>query len=191
MRFDRDQLYAVWDGRFQPFHLGHVAVIKAIVTQFDLPLVVMIIQSSEEAPNTDYTASVNAHHTLDRNPLTLWERYQMVNTVVAAEDLSDRVTVLGIPRPDTYWSIARSSYPQRRFICLTDKDDYERSKAVFWAKLGEETRVVKTEGLPEISGTMVKELIKSDAGWRELLHPSILDYFESIDGPARFCAANL
>src|SRR5580692_9566895 len=144
---DPDQLHAVWDGRFQPFHVGHIAVIRAIVEQFQLPLVVMVIQSSAEPSTSPYTAQVNVHHAMARNPLTLWERYNIIRRTLAAEGLAESVTVLGIPRPDVYWSIAASFYPRRRFICLTDKDEYERAKVTFWATLGEETRVVDTRGL--------------------------------------------
>lgn len=184
-------MHAVWDGRFQPFQLGHVSVIKAILARFDVPLVIFIIQSTVERPDAPYTAQVNVHHSLDRNPLTLWERYEMIHAAIAA-DFPDRpVTVLGIPRPDVYWDIARNFYPRRRFICITDKDDYERSKARFWTALGERVEVVPVGDLPDVSSTRVKQLIKSNGNWRALLHPATLDYFERINGPARFREANL
>jgi nicotinamide-nucleotide adenylyltransferase len=185
-----DALHAVWDGRFQPFHLGHLAVIKAIREHFHVPLAVMIIHSTREEPTNAYTASVNVHHAPERNPLTWWERYHMITTVLRAERLDD-VSVVGIPRPDTHWHIARHFYPTRHFICITDKDDYERSKATFWASLGEEVRVLPAAGLPHISGTMVKERIKRGGDWRSLIHPSIVDYFAAIGAPERFEKAQL
>ncbi len=188
---DPDAVHAVWDGRFQPFHVGHLAVIRAILEQFGCPLVVMIIQSSPEPAANAYTAQVNVHHALARNPLTLWERYELLRLVLSAEGLEGRVSVLGIPRPDMYWPIASRFYPRRRFICLTDKDEYERAKVTFWHALEEETRVVDTRGLPAVSGTRVTEWLKSAAGWRELRPAAARDSCERIGGPERFRAADL
>jgi cytidyltransferase-like protein len=191
MNFDPDQLYAVWDGRFQPFHLGHVAVIRAILNHFHLPLVVMIIQSTAESPSNDYVAQVNPHHAPKRNPLTLWERFCMIQDVVRAESWTDRVTALGIPRPDVYWKIASSFYPTRRFICVTDKDEYERSKVSFWHSLGEEVRVVPSANLPMISATKVKQLIKTTDEWSKMMHEVNVDFFAKVKGPERFRAADM
>jgi nicotinamide-nucleotide adenylyltransferase len=181
---------AVWDGRFQPLHRGHVAVMEAIIAQFDTDLVVLIIQSSEGMADT-YGAEVNRHHKLSRNPLTFWERYRLIKLATRGLGCADRVSILGIPRPDLHWELARSFYPAPRFICLTGKDDYERQKALFWAQLGEETRTVDTAGIPRISATDVKTALKRGKGWEQWLPESTLAYFREIDGPARFKRADL
>lgn len=186
-----ETLHAVWDGRFQPPHRGHLAVIARILEQFDLPLVVLIIQSEEAASDDRYSQEVNRHHLAARNPLTLWERRRLLQLALADEVHGGRVEILGIPRPDLHWPLARSFYPARRFICLTGKDEYERRKATFWAGLGEETRLVDVSGIAAISATEVKEAIKCRGGWRDLLPTACLEYFEAIGGPARFAAAAL
>jgi cytidyltransferase-like protein len=192
MSFDAaDQVFAVWDGRFQPFHFGHLAVIRRILEHFQLPTVVFVIQSSVATPANAYSAEVNPHHAPERNPLTVWERYSMISTALEAERLTAEVRVLGIPRPDLYWAIARSFYPTNRFICLTEKDDYELSKAAFWASLGERVQVVPSADLPKISATIVKESLHRGAGWEDLLHPATIRYFREIGGPARFRAARI
>jgi nicotinamide-nucleotide adenylyltransferase len=183
--------FAVYDGRFQPFHIGHLAVVRSILSLFDCPVALMIIQSSTGQTSDDHAVRANVHHAPERNPLTLWERQQLINRVVAQENLSDRVTVVGIPRPDLFWAIARSFYPPNRFICVTDKDEYERSKAVFWARLGEECQVVPSAGLPHVSATLVKESIREGRSWQELLHPASIKYFEEIAGPERFARSNI
>jgi nicotinamide-nucleotide adenylyltransferase len=187
---DRSNAHAVWDGRFQPLHRGHIKVMEAIVEQFDCDLVVMIIQSSEGFVDS-YSQEVNRHHRHARNPLTFWERYQLIRLALNPLSIASRVTILGIPRPDLYWEIARSFYPACRFICLTDKDDYEKSKATFWSQLGETTRIVDTSKIPRISATDVKHSLKSGHGWEKYMPEASVEYFKNIDGPARFQRADL
>lgn len=181
---------AVWDGRFQPLHVGHVAVIQAIIEQFDTDLAVMIIHSTE-GERDSYSAEVNRHHRRSRNPLTFWERYNLLRLALQPLPVAERITLLGIPRPDLFWEIASAFYPDRRFICLTGKDAYEKSKEVFWSGLGEETRVIDIRGLPTVSATEFKSALKAGNNWEQFLPPPCHDYFRTIDGPQRFCAADI
>lgn len=181
---------AVWDGRFQPFHKGHMAVIEAIISQFHTHLVLMIIQSSSGGTN-EYQKHVSGHHDPKRNPLTFWERYNLIKLALDASDVKDHVTILGIPRPDLHWSTIEPLYPDKRFICLTQKDDYERKKAKFWAALGETTRIVDTSKIDKISATALKTAIKTDQDWRCFLPEACIDYFLEIDGIRRFKDANI
>lgn len=110
----------------------------------------------------------------------------MLSAVLKAENLDRQVTVLGIPRPDLYWPIAKSFYPPRRFVCLTTKDDYERAKQEFWRSLSEEFRLVDTSEVPLVSATALKEAIRNGDEWQTMMHPSTVDYFQEIRGPERF-----
>jgi nicotinamide mononucleotide adenylyltransferase len=186
-----EHTFAVWDGRFQPFHAGHVAVIRRILERYADPLVVMVIQSTIVASDDPYIQAVNRHHAPERNPLTFWERFQMISAALAAEGWKDRVTVLGILRPDLYWSIIRDFYPPDRYIVLTGKDEYERLKEQFWASLGETTRTINTADLPKVSASQVKASIKRGDGWLEMLHPATRDFFQQIDGVDRFAKARI
>ena len=189
--YDPAQQYAVWDGRFQPLHKGHIEFACAIVKNFNLPLAVMIIQSSESGYDDEYSKEVNKHHKLSRNPLTLWERRTMMNLALDEQGISDCVEVIGIPRPDLFWEIASSFYPPNRFICLSGKDSYEKKKEAFWASLGEKTKVVPIDGLTAISATKVKNSIKEEGDWQSLIPISCHEYFLSIEGPRRFREADL
>lgn len=181
---------AVWDGRFQPLHRGHVAVIEAILQQFDCDLVVMIIQSSEGSQNA-YGAEVNKHHLLSRNPLTFWERFNLLKLATQNLKQASKVNILGIPRPDLFWDIAKAFYPDNRFICLTGKDEYEQRKKQFWSSLGEQTRIVDISTVPTISATELKIALKSGRSWESFLPDGTLEYFKSINGPQRFADADI
>lgn len=185
-----DQEIAVWDGRFQPLHKGHVAVMQAIIRQFDTDLVVLIIQSSEGVRD-EYGEEVNKHHKLSRNPLSFWERYQLIRLATQDLECAKRIHIFGIPRPDLHWNIVRSFYPDNRFICLTGKDEYEQHKEQFWAGLGEKTRLVDITGIPTISATDFKLALKSGTGYDAYLPTGVAKYFHQIDAPARFKRADL
>lgn len=182
---------AVWDGRFQPLHKGHVEFARAIIDYFDLPLVIMVIQSSESSSDDNYSKEVDRHHRLARNPLTLWERRVMLKLAIEEQGLSSRVEIVGIPRPDLFWSIASLFYPPNRFMCLSGKDDYERRKKTFWASLGERTKVVPTDGLTTVSASQVKAAIKEGGDWKSLIPRACHSYFVDINGLQRFAQADL
>lgn len=58
---------ALWIGRFQPFHLGHLHILKNILANYSS--VIIVIGSAQE----DYTT---------RNPLTAKERERMIKNVM-------------------------------------------------------------------------------------------------------------
>lgn len=178
--------HAVWDGRFQPFHRGHLAVIRRILDVHPGPLVVMIIQSSTRDHDSAYSAQVDLHHQSHRNPLSLWERFCIVRMALDAAALAQRVTVLGILRPDLYWPVTQQFYPPNRFICLTGKDEYERAKVSFWRNLGERPVVIEVPGVEGISATELRRRMRDSEGWEELLAPGTADYFRQIGGIERF-----
>ncbi len=186
MNFDPSCEYAVWDGRFQPFHRGHLAVIQRILELHDGPLVVMVIQSSIGDHDDVYSAQVDLHHQPYRNPLSLSERFCLIRLALREAGIDDRVAVLGIPRPDLYWPIARQFYPPKRFICLTDKDDYERAKVTFWESLGERPVIMPVPGAEGISASELKQRLRASKGWEELLAPGTTEYFRLIGAVERF-----
>jgi nicotinic acid mononucleotide adenylyltransferase len=181
---------AVWDGRFQPPHVGHIEVIKAIISQFECQLAIMIIQSSEDIID-EYSKEVNKHHQLSRNPLTFWERYNLLDLAIKELPCEADIKLIGIPRPDLFWEIAKPMYPDQRFICLTDKDDYEKAKVAFWASLGESTRIVDISKIPKVSATEFKLALKQGHDWERFIPKASLDYFTEINGPQRFINATL
>lgn len=181
---------AVWDGRFQPLHRGHIAVIERIFTQFERDLTVMIIQSSEGSRD-EYGDEVNRHHQLSRNPLTYWERVRLLELSRARVPDGLKLRIQGIPRPDLYWDIAKPFYPPDRFLIVTGKDEYEQRKVHFWDRLGETTRLLDVSGIPKISATEVKTAIHTGQGWERFLPDGTLEFFREIGGPRRFAEANI
>jgi nicotinamide-nucleotide adenylyltransferase len=76
----------IFIGRFQPFHLGHIAAIKFAFKKVDeLAIVVGSAQASYES----------------QNPFTAGERISMIKDSLNADDIIDCKKTLIIPVPDT------------------------------------------------------------------------------------------
>lgn len=74
---------AVFPGRFQPFHLGHLGVVKYVLEKVDE--IVIVVGSSQES------------HTY-QNPFTAGERIFMIKESLREEGISmDRVYIIPIP----------------------------------------------------------------------------------------------
>ena len=72
-------------GRFQPFHLGHLELIKSIIDQQIEP--VICIGSAQ-------------HSYTEQNPFTVKERMKMIEEVM--KDLNFKYTIFGIPDINNY-----------------------------------------------------------------------------------------
>jgi len=74
---------ALFVGRFQPFHTGHLKVIKWVLKQYDK--IIIVIGSSQES-NTE------------KNPFTLEERKKMVlNTLKSEGIFREKYQIISIP----------------------------------------------------------------------------------------------
>jgi nicotinamide mononucleotide adenylyltransferase len=183
-------MIAVYDGRFQPFHIGHLAFIERIHIETGLPVAVMVIHSTLSAEATGYSSIADQHHRPEKNPLTAWERVSLINQAITHAGFSFVSGILAIPRPDLHWPLARAFYPTERVICLSGKDDYERQKEVFWASLEEKTLVIDTDGLPKVSSTAVKQMMRNGEDWSHLIPEGGRAYFTQIDGYQRLRVAS-
>jgi nicotinamide-nucleotide adenylyltransferase len=74
---------ALFVGRFQPFHFGHLEVIKWILKKYKK--VFIVIGSSQESRTED-------------NPFTFEERKEMIESTLKSEGIrDDRYEIIGIP----------------------------------------------------------------------------------------------
>lgn len=72
---------ALFVGRFQPFHLGHLKVIKWILEKYDK--IIIVIGSSQES-NTE------------KNPFSVEERKEMINKTLKSENI-ENYKIIEIP----------------------------------------------------------------------------------------------
>lgn len=182
-------MFAVYDGRFQPFHVGHLAFIERIHAQTRFPVVIMVVHSTMSGLTEGYSSIADEHHRPEKNPLSVWERLSLIKASIEHAKFDFVAGILAIPRPDLHWDMAKAFYPAKRIICLSGKDEYERRKEVFWAERGERTMVININGLPKISATELKRKMRLGEDWSNLIPAGSRDQLIEIGGEKRIAAA--
>ena len=173
----------VWEGRFQPVHLGHLSYMRRVLERCDHLWVWVlanevstdVVADRSMLPVPQFTAAVDPHHRAEKNPLPFWLRYRLVIDAVTTELGSGApVTVCGGRRLDLQWDLYRKILPPDRVFLTPTRDEFEDSKAAAWAILGEEVARVDVFDLPAISATMIRDRLKVGSSVEGLMAPSTI-----------------
>ena len=151
-------------GRFQPFHLGHLQDIKNALEEVD-ELIIGIGSSNEE-----YTKE---------NPFTVKERVEMINLVLAVNNIKKYV-VFTIPdvHDDKKWVEHIESLVPKFDVVYTGNEWTERC-----FKGASEVKQVKI--LKGISSTIIRNKILKNKNWQSLVPKEVVDYISKIKGIER------
>lgn len=92
---------AIWEGRFQPIHLGHLAYIKLLLEQADHVWIIVVFNETseqvglplEKLPVPALSQAADPHHRSEKNPLPFWVRYRLVQETLREEVGIERITV--------------------------------------------------------------------------------------------------
>ena len=176
----------IWEGRFQPIHLGHVAYVRRLLEHAERVWVFVVDneRSTEanppiQSPVPDFTAIVDQHHVPQKNPLPFWLRYRLVQETLQFELGSDApITVWGGRRLDFAWPFYARALPKERVFLTPKRDDFEDAKAAAWQALGETVVRIDIAGLPVVSATMVRESAHDRQRLEQLLSPKTLAILE-------------
>ena len=159
---------ALYIGRFQPFHLGHLEIIKKILKEYS-ELIILV-------------GSAQYSHTLE-NPFTAGERIQMITEALEEEGISERVYI--IPIDDIHRHAIWVNYVQS----LTPPFDRVFSNEPVTIRLFKEAgySVTETELLnrAEWSGTAIRRMMLNGKQWEECVPESVATFIKEIDGEAR------
>lgn len=160
-------------GRFQPFHEGHLAVIREVLGKCDD--LIVVIGSAEES------------HT-ERNPFTAGERFQMIVSSLRPNERS-RVFIVPIRDVNRYsvWVNHLESYLPP-FDVVFSNSDLTRS---LFKQAGYQVRRTKAYNPGEYSATEIRHRIVSDGKWRDLVPPSVARILEGIDAKSRLKNAGM
>jgi nicotinamide-nucleotide adenylyltransferase len=148
---------ALFIGRFQPMHEGHLSAIKEILGKFDEA--VIIVGSSQE-------------NLTGRNPLTAGERIEMVYAVLSANGLAGRACV--IPVPDTpesgLWPARVLSYAPKVDALFTANDYTESLFRIYNAGVHDGIKIVNQKVVGGISATAIREkIVRGDSSWEKMV----------------------
>ena len=153
-------------GRFQPYHLGHQAVIQKIAEEVDE--IVIVIGSAQES------------HTLE-NPFTAGERMDMIYT--ALQDLRGRCYVIplqDVKRNAVWVSHLKSMVPKFDVV-------YSNNPLVvqLFTEADIEVRKSPMYSRDVYSGTVIRKLMLEGGDWRALVPAPVATVVEEIGGVQR------
>lgn len=154
-------------GRFQPFHLGHLAAIREVLGKCDD--LVIVIGSAEES------------HT-ERNPFTAGERYQMITSSLTAEERA-RVHIIPVRDVNRYsvWVNHVESYVPP-FDIVFSNSDLTRS---LFRQAGYEVSRTKAYNPKTYSATEIRRRMVSGGKWRHLVPKEVGAILDGIDARRR------
>lgn len=156
---------ALFVGRFQPFHLGHLDVVKKILAKNER--VIIVIGSAEK-------------NFLPDNPLTAGERFQLIEEALKEAKIStDHYCIIPVRNVNNYalWVNHINCYvpPYNRLFTGSEivKACYEGKyhRAGEKNKIGPE--IFRLKRVLKISATKVREAILKNKNWEKLVPPAV------------------
>ncbi|HUV34766.1 MAG TPA: nicotinamide-nucleotide adenylyltransferase [Candidatus Desulfaltia sp.] len=160
---------ALFVGRFQPFHFGHLRAIQNILEECDeLVLVVGSAQMSHEPDN----------------PFTAGERLEMIRAALDAADVpSDRYLIIPIPDAPAHrvWvSAVESQTP--RFDTVYSNQSLTRRLLI---EAGYEVRRIEMFERGKYEATEIRRRILEAEDWSDLVPSEVYRIVQEIDGENR------
>jgi nicotinamide-nucleotide adenylyltransferase len=160
----------IFIGRFQPFHLGHIAAIKFAFKKVDeLAIVVGSAQASYES----------------QNPFTAGERISMIKDSLNADSMIDCKKTLIIPVPDTN---IHSTWTHSVDM-LVPKYDIVFTNNTFTGYLFVQRNIEVTEpkllNRSDLSGTEIRRRMMKNLKWTHLVTEQTQSVIERVGGVER------
>tara|TARA_B100001029_G_scaffold68928_1_gene56090 strand:+ start:3644 stop:4135 length:492 start_codon:yes stop_codon:yes gene_type:complete len=150
-------------GRFQPFHLGHLELIKSIVNEQIEPLI--CIGSAQ-------------HSHSEENPFTVDERKKMIEEVM--KDLNCKYSIFGIPdinNYDLYVSHLETFVPSFDMV-------YSGNPIVqrLFAEAGYTVVKVNMFNREAWEGSSIRLAMKEDGDWESVIPNQVVNLIHDING---------
>ena len=158
-------------GRFQPFHNGHLALTKQILTEYDE--LVIIIGSTQ-------------FNFIYKDPFSAGERLMMIHDALkeAGIDLS-RCYIIPVANDENnarWLAYLRSMVPP--FDVLYSGNDFVKHLA-----LSQDSRIAIKDPIfaekDECNGTNIRHLIKDGKPWEHLVPPAVANVIQQVGGIVR------
>jgi len=156
-------------GRFQPFHLGHLRAVKAVLEDVD-ELVIAV-------------GSAQYSHTT-ANPFTAGERLTMVRLALEEARLDSR-RVWVVPVPDVHlhmlWVSALEGYTPKFEIVYSNEPLTRR----LFTEAGYKVKAIQFFERKVFSSTDIRAKMVEGESWKNLVPKSVAAFIAEIDGVNR------
>jgi nicotinamide-nucleotide adenylyltransferase len=156
-------------GRFQPFHLGHLGAIKAVLKEVDE--LVIVIGSAQYSHNGN-------------NPFTAGERLVMIRNALQEANV-DYSKLWIVPVPDVHlhmlWVSALEGYTPKFNVIFSNEPLTQR---LFMEK-GYPVKNIPFLERQLYMSTIIREKMLQDESWMELVPKSVAAFIKQIDGVNR------
>jgi len=154
-------------GRFQPFHKGHLKIVKDIA--MDAEYLVIAIGSAQES------------HSLE-NPFTAGERYTMISKVLKAEGIENYflVTMEDLHRYAAWVSHVVSQTPTFDVVYA-----HNPLSIRLFTEAGYKVVELELYEPEKCSGTEVRRRIIAGENWKELVPKEVAEIIEEVNGVER------
>ena len=153
-------------GRFQPFHLGHLAAIKYVLKKVDE--LVIVIGSAQ------YSHRRN-------NPFTAGERLVMVRKALEEAGV-DCSKIWIVPVPDVHlhmlWVSSVEGYTPKFDVVYSNEPLTRR----LFMEAGYKVKSIPFHKRKLYSSTEVREKLLKGESWEKLVPKSVADFIKEIDG---------
>jgi len=153
-------------GRFQPFHLGHLSVVKKILEEVDEAVIVI--------------GSAQYSHEL-ANPFTAGERLVMVRRALEEAKIDgNRVWIVPVPdvRLHMMWVSALEGYTPKFQVVFSNEPLTHR----LFIEAGYRVKKVEFYDRKVYSSTQIREKMVKDESWEKLIPKSVAAFIKEIDG---------
>lgn len=156
-------------GRFQPFHLGHLAAIKDVLKEVDE--LVIVIGSAQ------YSHNLN-------NPFTAGERLIMIRKALEEAGI-DYSRVWVVPVPDAHlhmmWVSAVEGYTPSFSVVYSNEPLTRR----LFIEAKYKVKAVRFHERKLYSSTEIRERMLKEESWEKLVPRSVAVFIKEIDGVNR------
>ncbi|MFC1599889.1 nicotinamide-nucleotide adenylyltransferase [Patescibacteria group bacterium] len=160
---------ALFVGRFQPFHNGHLDAIKSMLENEDR--VVLVIGSAEE--NNE-----------PANPFTAGERFQMIEVALGASGIDrDKYVIIPVRNVKNFmlWTAHVDQYIPPVYKVYTGSQ-IVRELYQSYGKY----EIASLDFNFEVHGTLVREkMLKGDKTWVDDVHPKVAELIKKWKGVER------
>jgi nicotinamide-nucleotide adenylyltransferase len=156
-------------GRFQPFHLGHLAAIKDVLKEVDE--LVIVIGSAQ------YSHNLN-------NPFTAGERLVMIRKALEEAGI-DYSRVWVVPVPDAHlhmmWVSAMEGYTPPFDVVYSNEPLTRR----LFIEAKYRVKSIRFHERKLYSSTEIRERMLKEESWEKLVPKSVAAFIKEIDGVNR------